>query len=392
MKITLTHINPSSPIASTEMASALKEKQYLNIPKVGDVVRGRVLSVNKSEVHLDIAGYTSGVIRGAELYNESEEYSKLKVGDEIDATVVDLENELGEIELSFRSAGHAKTWNKLAELMNSGQVVEVEVLDATKGGLLVTMGHLAGFLPVSQLNADHYPRVPGGDKTKILEKLKPLVGQKLIVKVLDVNSEEEKLIVSEKKISDDAQVEKVAGFRVGQTVEGPITAVTDFGAFLQFSEGLTGLIHISELAWQRVEKPTDVIAIGDHVSAEIINIDGAKVFLSRKRLLPDPWKTAAEKYNVGQTVSGKILKINPFGLFVEVDPEIHGLAHVSEMDSETLSAAKLGDTMEFRIVSLQPNEHRLGLSLKKGGENDAPVKAVAKESSKEESAPAQPAI
>lgn len=370
MKNTLTHLNPSTAVASTEMATALKEKQYLNIPKIGDVVRGTVLSVNKAEVHLDITGYTSGVIRGAELYNESEEYSKLKVGDEIDATVVDLENELGEIELSFRSAGHAKTWGVLTELMRTGQVVEVEVLDATKGGLLVSLGRLNGFLPVSQLTADHYPRVPGGDKSKILEKLKPLVGQKLIVKVLDVNSEEEKLIVSEKKIVDDAQVEKVSGFRVGQAVEGPITAVTDFGAFLQFAESLTGLIHISELAWQRVDKPTDVVAIGDQVRAEIINVDGAKVFLSRKRLLPDPWKTAAEKYRVGQVVEGKILKINPFGLFIEIDPDIHGLAHVSEIESDILATAKVGDMMEFRIVSLQPNEHRLGLSLKKTGEQE----------------------
>ncbi len=363
-------LSKTSPAAMSEFARLLEEKQYLAIPKVGDVVKGQVLSVAKNEIHIDVMGYRAGVIRGRELYSEAPEYSDLKVGDEVEATVLEVENELGELELSFRFAGQAKSWANVAALRDAGTTVEVEVIEANKGGLLVRYGHMLGFLPVSQLSSDHYPKVPGGDKLKIQEKLKSFMGLRLPVKVLDFDPEEDKLIVSEKKISDDEQKNKVAEHRVGEVHEGPITAITDFGAFMQFAEGLNGLIHISELAWQRVDHPSDVVKIGDVIKAEIINIDGAKVFLSRKRLLSDPWKTAEEKYKVGQMVSGKVLKVNPFGLFVELDSEIHGLCHVSELTGEyTLDSVKPGSTLEFRVISLRPSEHRLGLSLRA----DAPL-------------------
>jgi ribosomal protein S1 len=201
------------------------------------------------------------------------------------------------------------------------------------------------------------------------------VGQRLKVKVLDLNPEEEKLIVSEKKIADDEQTSRVAAHHVGEVHEGPITALTDFGAFLEFAEGITGLIHISELAWQRVEHPSDVVKVGDVVRAEIINLNGAKVFLSRKRLLPDPWKTVEERYRVGQVVTGKVLKVNPFGLFIELDPEIHGLCHVSELDlpEPATDAVKVGEAVTFKIISLHPAEHRLGLSRRALREPAAPA-------------------
>lgn len=353
------------PGASSELQRLLEDKQFLSIPKVGDVVRGRVLSASKTEVHIDL-GYTSGVIRGLELYNESPEYSNLKIGDEVDATVVGVENELGELELSFRFAGHQKTWDYLKGLLTSGTAVDVSIVEANKGGLLVNLDHIAGFLPVSQLLPDHYPKVAGGDKSRIQEKLKSFIGQKLRVKVLDLSADEEKLIFSEKKILEDEQLERISGHKVGETVKGPITALTDFGAFMEFAPGLTGLIHISELAWQRIDHPSDVVKIGDEVEAQIININGPKVFLSRKRLMSDPWKTAEEHYKIGQMAAGKVLKVNPFGLFVELDSDIHGLCHVSEFDEKAneAGAIKIGDTLQFRIISLKPSEHRLGLSLK----------------------------
>lgn len=348
-----------------ELQRLLEDKQFLTLPKVGDIVRGRVLSVSKTEVHLDIGGYASGVVRGRELYNESAEYGNLKIGDETEATVIDLENELGELELSFRFAGQRKSWDNINTLKDDSSLVEVEVVEANKGGLLVRMGHVVGFLPVSQLLPEHYPRVPGGDKTKIQDQLKSYIGQRLKVKVLDVSPDDDKLIFSEKKIAEDEQLFRISSHRVGEVHEGPITAITDFGAFIEFNEGLTGLIHISELAWQRVDHPTDVVKIGDVVKAEIININGSKVFLSRKRLVPDPWKTAEEKYHIGDVVKGRVLKINPFGLFVELDPDIHGLAHISELEAADIAGGiKVGDIAEFKIISLKPGEHRLGLSLK----------------------------
>ena len=361
-----------------DFASLLEDKQFVTVPKIGEVVSGRVVSASKNEVHVDL-GFATGIIRGKELYNESPDYSNLKVGDVVEATMVDTENELGELELSFRYAGQVKSWEKLHDLVKTGDVVDVEVTDANKGGLMIRLNHISGFLPVSQLNVDHYPRVPGGDKVRILEKLKSFIGEKLRVKVLDADSRDEKLIVSEKKIEEDAQVSKIAEHNIGETCEGEITAITDFGAFMQFSPDLVGLIHISELAWQRVDNPNDVVKVGDKVKAQIINISGPKVFLSIKRLLPDPWQSVGDKYKVGDRVKGKVKKINSFGLFVELDDQIHGLAHVSELGmkpEEVADKVKIDSELEFTIVSLKPEDYRLGLSLTKKPEE---VKAGAVE-------------
>lgn len=369
-----------------ELASLLEDKQYVTVPKVGDVVSGRVVSASKNEVHLDL-GFATGIIRGRELYNESPEYGNLTIGDVVEATMVDGENELGELELSFRYAGQVKSWEKLHDLVKTGDTVDVEVVDANKGGLMIRLNHIPGFLPVSQLNAEHYPRVPGGDKVRILEKLKSFIGEKLNVKVLDADSREEKLIVSEKKIEEDAQVSKIAEHNIGETCEGEITAITDFGAFMQFAPDLVGLIHISELAWQRVDNPADVVKVGDKVKAQIINISGPKVFLSIKRLLPDPWQNVKEKYNVGDRVKGTVKKINSFGLFVELDDQIHGLAHASELGmkpEEVVEKVKVDSELEFTIVSLKPEEYRLGLSLTKKPEDVVKEEDVKTEDKKEE--------
>lgn len=352
---------------NSELGKLLADGGYLKIPKVGDVVRGKVLSTNRREVRLDIEGMTSGVIRGRELFAESAFYDNLKNGDEVDATVLDLENENGDMELSFRSAGQQKAWDELRRLFTTSEIVPAKVVEANKGGLLMRIGHVTGFLPVSQLSPEHYPRVSGGDKNKILEKLRSYVGTDMDVRVIDVNENEEKLIVSEKSVWEERQKDLISRFRVGDKVTGEITALADFGAFVRF-DTLEGLVHISEIAWQRIDHPRDLLKVGQQVEAEIIGIEGSKIFLSMKKLVDDPWKRIQEGYKIGDTVKGKVLKINPFGFFVELTPEIHGLAHVSELsdkpniDPNTLG--KIGDEIEFKVVSIEPKEHRLGLSLK----------------------------
>ena len=248
-------------------------------------------------------------------------------------------------------------------------MVPVKVLEANKGGLIIRLEGVAGFLPVSQLSPENYPRVAGGEKARILEKLKTLVGTALDVKVLDVNEEGEKLIVSEKAVWETKQESVLSKYQVGSTVEGDVTAVTDFGAFVRFDVNLEGLVHISEIAWQRIDHPRDVLKVGDHVRAEIINIEGSKIFLSMKKLVDDPWKNVASRFKVNDMVRGRVLKINPFGLFVELDPDIHGLAHISELSSKPVKdvneIARVGDEFDFRIVTIDPENHRLGLSLRK---------------------------
>ena len=300
--------------SSSEMEKLLADKTYLNIPKAGDLVTGKVLSLGKNEVRIDINGFRTGVVRGREITDPSREYSDVQPGDEVEATVIDLENENGDVELSFRFAGHRKAWDKLAELFKNGEAVPATITEASKGGLLVRLDHISGFLPVSQLAPENYPRVAGGDKSKILEKLKKFVGNALEVKVIDVNEQEEKLIVSEKAVWEEKQKNVISKYKIGDVIEGEVSALADFGAFVKF-DILEGLVHISEIAWQRIDHPRDVLKAGDRVKAEIIGIEGSKIFLSMKKLVEDPWKQVEDRYKVGQKIKGTVLKVNPFGFF-----------------------------------------------------------------------------
>ncbi|MEK7122993.1 MAG: S1 RNA-binding domain-containing protein, partial [Patescibacteria group bacterium] len=264
----------------------LLDQYSARLPKVGDTISGIVLSVAKNEVQIDINGIATGVVRGLELIDESGEYSDLKTGDEVSATVLELENERGLLELSFRSAGHKKAWDSLRVVMQSGEIVSVKTVDANKGGLMVVCGNVNGFMPVSQLCPEHYPRIQGGDKIKILEKLKSYIGQSFDAKVIDVDENEEKLIVSEKAAWEVKQKDVISSYGVGDTVEGVVTVITDFGAFVEFGEGLEGLVHISEIAWQRIDDPKEFLRSGQKIKAQIIKIEGSKIFLSMKNLIP----------------------------------------------------------------------------------------------------------
>ncbi len=378
---------------SGEMEKLLNEQGLFHIPKVGDIIEGTILSVSKNEVHVDLGGLSSGIVRGRELFDESGEYTDLKVGDTVQATVVDLENEKGVMELSFRQAGHKKAWDHLMDLKAEGTVVDVVITEANRGGLMVKVGRVGGFLPVSQLTVEHYPRVEGGDKEKILERLMSFMSQTFKVKVIDVDEAEEKLIVSEKMAWEEQHVEKLKKYKVGDIVEGKITGVVDFGAFVEFGDGLEGLVHISELAWQRIDDPRDIVRVGETVKARIISLEHSRISLSIKQLMRDPWSLALEKYKVGQAVTGKVLKLNPFGVFVELDQDIHGLAHISELSYKLVrhpgEIVKVGETRKFKILSIEPDNHRLGLSLKALEKKPTPPAEPAKEATPEEGAPAE---
>ena len=351
---------------SSEFAKLL-DKDTIKIPQVGDIVKGKVVTASKSEVKLDIDGVLMGVVRGPELYNEVEAFANLKPGDEIEAAVVDEENENGELELSFRLVGQEKAWQELRQAFKEKTAIKVKIVDANKGGLLSRYCQIDGFLPVSQLAPENYPRVSGGDKSKILEKLKSFVGSEFEVTVITLNEEDNKVIFSEKDVWNKKQKPALDKYQVGLQVEGKITAITNFGVFVMFGDNIEGLIHISELAWQRIDSPSEMYKVGDKIKAEIISIDGVKVFLSAKKLLADPWLEASAKYKIGQVVPGTILKVNPFGLFVKLDEEIHGLAHISLLNigakDKITDLYQAGEEREFEVISISPAEHRLGLKL-----------------------------
>lgn len=357
-------------MAQTQNFADLLKDHLLKIPNVGEIVKGQVISVDNGAVRLDVNGLMTGIIRGKELFSESSEYTNIKVGDEMEATVVEQENEHGEMELSFRIAGKERVWTRMEKLMKDGISVKAKVLQANKGGLMMQVDALGGFMPVSQLSPDHYPRVPGGDKNRILEHLQQLVGKEFTVKVIDVDQKEEKLIVSEKEVWEDEQKAVLDSYKIGDVVEGEISALTSFGAFLKFGQGLEGLIHISEIVWQRIDHPKDILKVGDRVKAQIIDLNKSKIYLSVKRLVDDPWKHVKEKYGVGQVVEGIVHKVEPFGLMVKLDDQIHGLAHISELSDAPMGDVKdvrekfpIGSKHRFEVMNVEPAEHRLGLKL-----------------------------
>lgn len=363
--------------------AALLEDFYAKLPNVGEKITGKVISIENGAVRVDIDGTMTGIVRTRELFSESAEYGNLKVGDEVEATVIEQENEHGEMELSFRIAGRQRVWDNMNKCMEDGVTIKAKVLQANKGGLMMQVDAVPGFMPVSQLNPDHYPRVPGGDKNRILEHLQQLVGLNLEVKVIDVNQQQEKLIVSEKAVWEDEQKAVLESYTIGDTIEGEISALTSFGAFMKFGEGLEGLIHISEIVWQRIDHPRDVLRVGDKVKAQIIDLNKSKIYLSMKRLVEDPWKTVKDRYNVGDEVEGTVHKVEPFGLMVKLDESIHGLAHISELANTPLTEKQLheqfeiGKNYKFEIMNIEPAEHRLGLKL-------AGVKSKAKPEATEE--------
>jgi small subunit ribosomal protein S1 len=361
--------------------------QQVKLLQVGEVVEGRVLSKGKNEVYIDIPSYGIGVVRGRELYDDERALSQLKEGDQVFALVVEQENKDGNVELSFRKAGHERIWSGLKELMEKKQVVAVKILEANKGGLMVEINNVYGFLPVSQLSTQHYPRVEDGDKNKILAILQSYVGQAFNVRLITANADEEKLIVSERAAQEDELKTKLSQLKIGDTVEGEVTGVVDFGVFVKFGHELEGLVHISELAWQRIDDPKELVKVGDKVKAQIISLDNDRISLSVKRLSRDPWEDVVSKYQVGQVAKGRVTKLMPFGAFVELDDSIHGLAHLGELSTLEINdpkeAVTEGEEYSFRIISIEPENHRLGLSLKALHEKET-GKAEQKDEKKDE--------
>lgn len=360
--------------------ATLLEENPVKIPQVGEVLEGTVIDITSNSLLLDLGALGTGIVLGKEI-KDGLAVGKVKKGDKVGATLIDLENEDGYIELSIREASYERAWDDLEAKRDAMGVVTTKVLDANKGGLMVEVNGITGFVPVSQLSSEHYPRVEDGDKNKILELLKKLVGKEILVRILDADRETEKLIVSERAASSEKEKEVISQLKAGDTIEGEISGVVDFGAFVKFlppaktgsdreSDKLEGLVHISELAWQLIDDPRSIVKTGDKVQAKIIGIDDTRISLSMKALAKDPWSEIAEKYKVGDTVQGKIDKINPFGAFVYLDKDIHGLAHVSEFQ-EVYPGKKMdeilhaGETYDWKILSIEPKDHRMGLMIVK---------------------------
>jgi small subunit ribosomal protein S1 len=369
----------------------------------GEVTKGEVMKVKEGEVLVSIGGRAEGVISGRELSLNGKR-EKVKVGDEVLVYVLNPENEKGQLELSIRRTGEARKWERLDKVFENGEPLEVKVLEANNGGVIVSISDIdqnfRGFIPTSQLeNTRIYPLSGSEDKkeaTKELQtKLAGLINETIKAKVIEINKKKNRVILSEKLLSADTDLDKRAETlkqcQLGDIIEGEVTGIAPFGLFVN-TQGLEGLVHLSEISWDKVEKPSDFYNVGDKVKVKIIGIedDGRRIAYSIKQLQKDPWDKIIKKYKIGQVVKGKIQKIVNYGAFVRIEDEVNGLIHISELSNGLVTDpnkfVKIGEECELQIISISKSERHLGLSLKKvkGEKKQKKGKRIAKEESAEE--------
>lgn len=331
---------------------------------VSDMVTGKVLSVRKHEVLIDLGAQGVGFVPRREVgFSRS-----LQEGDEVTASVVDPELDNGYSLLSLRKAAKDRGWEEVVAKQETGEVIEVSPYDANRGGMLVEYEGVRGFLPVSQLSAEHYPRVGSSDKDEILQRLSALIGKPLMVRILDSDRKANKLIFSEKEAVKEGFAKRFESLKVGDSISGVVTGVVDYGAFVNV-DGIEGLVHISEISWERVSNPGDYVKVGDTIEAKIISIDKDRLSLSMKQLTQDPWLDEVEKFKVGDKVEGTVTRITPFGAFVQISPAVEALVHVSELgDGDNADPEKvfmLNERKSFVILDIEKESRKISLSLSK---------------------------
>jgi small subunit ribosomal protein S1 len=335
----------------------------------GDTVKGVVLSVSKNEVIVDIPNVGLGVVRGKELYNE-EYLSGIKVGADVEAILLDLDNEKGMLELSFRAIGRDKIWNDIKNIFENSITVDAKIRDANRGGFLVRVQGVDGFLPASLLAPMHAVKQNTVEDKSLLAQMKKYVGQNFKVKIISINEDADSLIVSEKGVSDELAKEKLSKYKVGGIVEGVVVGAVDFGIFVRFDEDLEGLVHISEIAWKKIDDPRSEFKLGQKFKAKIVEIDSEnRINLSIKQLLPNPWVDFVKNTKPGDKFIGKVNKIVAYGAIVINDDDIQGLCHITQMNenqienpSEIHNILKIGEIKEFTVLGVDLDE-KLYLTL-----------------------------
>ena len=370
-----------------------------DLPKVGQVMTGEVISVSKNAVMVDLGSLGTGVVYPGEFYDRPDMQKALKTGQTVTTILMDIENEDGYRELSLKRAQMTTAWEDIKKRRDEGEVITTKVININKGGLIVEVNGIQGFLPLSQLSPEHYPKVEGGDTTKIVQALQKMRNQDIKIKILDFFEDENRLIVSERAVNDAQLKEELAKFNVGEIIDAEITDVTDFGAFAVIAvpgetatpsinsgqaeqpaqpellteqvakprSSVEGLIHISEIDWKLVENPRDFLKTGETVKAKIIGIDGGKVSLSLKALKPNPWEKVEEKYSVGQTIEGEVIKTTSYGVLVKLDEYFNGFLPASEFGETkpTADTLKPGDKIRVAIVSIDQQGYKITLTLEK---------------------------
>lgn len=332
-------------------------------PEVDALVEGPVILIQKSSVYVDLAPFGTGIIYGKEFINAKDIIKKISLGDIIKAKIVEVENEDGYTELSLKEAKQALIWSEAEKMIKSKTALLLEIKDANKGGLILEWQGIQGFLPASQLKADHYPKVLDSDKDKILKELKKLVGEKISVMIISTLPKEGKLIFSEKDNNPEEKKEILSKYTVGDELECTIAGIVDFGIFLKLEDGLEGLVHISELDWGLVDDPRTMFKVGEKIKAKVIEIKDGKVSLSVKALKENPWTEFEGKLKKGDIIKGVVIKYNKHGALVSIKEGVAGLVHNSTFGGEAKLREKLelGKNYNFQITLFEPKEHKMTL-------------------------------
>ena len=347
------------------MAKALTMADLLaggeaNVVEAGSTVNGKILSVKKNEILVDLGAHGLGMVPRREIGFGK----KYNPGDDVVASVIDDELPSGMVLLSLRKAAKERGWDEVQRVVEEGKSITVTPFDANRGGLLIEFEGVRGFMPVSQLSTEHYPRT--SDKDEIIRRLKALIGKDMLVQILDADQKGNKLIFSEKEAVKDGLTERLTNMKVGDVVSGKVTGIVDFGAFVNV-DGIEGLVHISEVSWEHIAEVKDRLHIGDEVKAKIIGIDKDRLSLSIKQTTPDPWLDEAAKFKVGDKVEGTVTRVTPFGAFVQISPAVEALVHVSEL-GEDVNPEKLftvNEKREFNVLEIDTENRKIRLGLTK---------------------------
>ena len=376
------------------MEELIVDSPQIFLPKPGSIVEGNVITVHNNRILVDLGGVSTGVIAGKEAVDSMDTVKSLTEGDEVSAFVLEPENDEGLIVLSLRRASQHKTWKRFVDIHDNKESIHVKVTDANKGGLLVEVDGVKGFLPVSQLAPKHYPRVNGADSAKILGRLNKLVGKEILVRVINVDNDTKKLILSEKAAYNEQRKEALKSVEIGSVVTGEISGVVNFGIFVTFN-GLEGLVHISEIAWGHVDSPSNYGKLGDKIDVKVIGIEGDKISLSLKKMIENPWEEIAKAYTPGMEIKGRITRITEYGAFINISDDINGLIHISELNDPRVKDSddytlEVGEKINAKILHVDKDNHRIGLTLLDAHLNAESAKPAAakKEEVKTEEAPA----
>ncbi len=360
-------------ITNQELEKSFFEESLSSIEKIeiGKVLEGTVVEFKSNEIWVDLDGRAMGVVYRRELGDKSS-ISDLTEGDRVLTYVLDDENDEGFLTLSLKKAGKERVWTDLKRRMEKEVVTAVKIIDANKGGLLTMIEGIQGFIPVSQLTAEYYPRVEGGDKEEILSRLNSLIGEDLPVKVIDLDRVTNKLILSQKAAKSKDQRKFLEGLEIGQKLKAKVSGVVDFGVFITIGD-IEGLVHISEVSWERIDDIKKIVKVGNEIDVMVIDIENDKVSLSMKRLLLDPFKEAVKQFSEGDIVNGRVIRVTPFGAFVQVETSdkkhiVDGLVHISELSDEHVSnprdIIKEKESYNLKIISIEKENRKLSLSLK----------------------------